>query len=532
MRPLGLLLALTGCSTTATTLEYRPDGTIDLPEPYVQANLETDVPAELLFAIAKAETGFQMVVGESEFPGQEEAYGVMALRGERLAHGAELAGLDIEDAKYDQEANVLAAAWLLAEYAHEEGIDLSDIDQWASVVAYYSGIEDVEGAREYVHYEVYEGLSTGIEVEGYSLAPIAVSPDFPLPERHGARGVDGSTVWTPSPNYNYRSGSPVDFVIIHTCEGSYSGCWSWLSNPWSGVSAHYVVNDNGSEVRALVDENNRAWHIGATYDCGNNSGVECWRNGTSMNTVSVGIEHAGYSSQTSWNSDMIARSAELTCGVTQRHGIPRDSYHIVGHGQLQPWSRSDPGANWPWADYLTKVQESCGDIPAAGGGGGGGGAEPDPGAGGGELGSQIIIDSNNLANETNRFYVDVSASWWGSVSVSGYWNTGYWVAETDSVSDPASFWFELNREQCMRVDAWWPAAWNRPSNITFFGWDEDGREVGRAAVNMQSNGSRWNTLGHWRFEPGWNRVALSRWSTPGYFAVADAVRLTMSDSCD
>ena len=56
-------------------------------------------------------------------------------------------------------------------------------------------------------------------------------------------------------------------VIIHDCEGNYSGCWSYLASSASGVSAHYVVSSNGGEVSQLVREKNRAWHIAATFDC-------------------------------------------------------------------------------------------------------------------------------------------------------------------------------------------------------------------------------------------------------------------------
>ena len=140
--------------------------------------------------------------------------------------------------------------------------------------------------------------------------------------------------------------------------------------------------------------------------------------------------------------------------------------------------------------------------------------------------SRFVIESNNSFNDTDWVDVEVSSSWSGSTNVSGYFNTGYWVAPTDSVSDPASFWFKSDDTRCYRVQAWWSAASDRPEAATFMGWNEDGSEVGRAVVNQQVSGGRWNNLGAWTFDEGWNRVLLSRWTTPGYYAVADAVRLT------
>ena len=58
------------------------------------------------------------------------------------------------------------------------------------------------------------------------------------------------------------------------------------------ASGSRLFKDDGSEVRQLVTEANRAWHISAKYDCANNNREECGRNGQSMNTVSIGIEHA------------------------------------------------------------------------------------------------------------------------------------------------------------------------------------------------------------------------------------------------
>jgi hypothetical protein len=519
-------LLLAACNPVYLAPETAPEDADGPPEDYLSAARAAEVPYEVLMAISRAETGFQMVQGGEEFPGQAPAYGVMGLRGANLEEGALLAGLDVEAVKTDRAANVAAAAWLLATWALEEGIDTTDLSAWAPIVARYSGITDEQGVAEYVHREVYAALRQGIELEGFAMRSIDVAPDWPAPLVDTQRARDSSAVWSASPNYSSRSGLPVELVVIHTCEGTYSGCWSWLANGASGVSAHYVVNDAGTEVRALVDESNKAWHVGANYDCDLNGRTECGYDGTGTNSISVGIEHAGYASQSTWSNGLLDRSAELTCGITQRHGIVRDSYHIVGHGKLQPYNRTDPGANWPWADYIDRVKDACGDGGSSGGSSGGSG-----GSGSVPAGSTITIDSNNAANVTSKYYIDVSANWWSSVNVGGYWNTGYWVAPTAAVSDPASFYFSTASEQCYKVEAWWTASSDRPSSIAFVGWDDEDHEVGRATVNQTVNGGRWNLLGHWRFPAGWNRVLLSRWTTAGKYAIADAVRLTPSSSC-
>ena len=512
---------LLGCDAQplATSGEVAPEtASQDVASVFTAAAEAYDVPEALLLAIAHAETGLQMVQGAEEFPGRPRAFGVMGLREHVLAEAAGLAGVDVGDAQTVLSANVAAAAALLSAQADVLGIAREDLDAWAPVVAAYSDIDDADAQAAYVHREVYGVFSRGVALEGVRIPRIEVSPAWAQPlelPEDGVLGIgDAGAIWTPSPNYNSRNGAEADFVIIHTCEGTYSGCWGWLTNSSAGVSAHYVVNDNGSEVRQLVDEANRAWHIGASYDCANNFGEACWRNGTSMNTVSVGIEHAGFASQTSWNTTMLQRSAELTCGITQRHGIVRDAYHIVGHGQLQPANRTDPGANWPWSDYLQRIATACGDT-----------------TGGPTTGTAYTIDSNDAANIPGVTEMTVSANWTSSANVAGYYNTGYWVAQTEAVSDPARFRVNLSADTCYEVQAWWTSAADRAPSAPFIWYDSSGAELGRANVDQRALGGQWNTLGYGIFTPGWNQVILSRWTTLGAWVVADAVRLVPSNDC-
>ena len=50
----------------------------------------------------------------------------------------------------------------------------------------------------------------------------------------------GPALWSPAASSNYtvgREGSPVQYVVIHTMQGSYAGSISWFRNPSARVSA-------------------------------------------------------------------------------------------------------------------------------------------------------------------------------------------------------------------------------------------------------------------------------------------------------
>ncbi|HQP35371.1 MAG TPA: N-acetylmuramoyl-L-alanine amidase [Polyangiaceae bacterium] len=486
---------------------------------FQNAAMEFGVPAELLKSVSWAETQWDMVEGEIGTGDRPAAWGVMALRGEQLERGAKLAGLSADEVRTDPGSNIRAAAALLDSYAEELKLDRTRLGAWAPAVAKLSEIPDEEGLRYYVVNDVYGALREGrkLEIEGgeiaLEIAPIDVTPDFESPADDTYKIAAGTTdfpsaIWRASPNYNSRPAGDIGkeaMVIIHTCEGGYSGCWGWLRNSAAQASAHYVVSESGGEVTQLVREASRAWHVAASYECSRNSNHDCWRNGYSTNHFTVGIELAGYASQTR-PAGQIDKLARLVCDISRDQGIPRDRIHVLGHGQLQPWNRTDPGATFPWTTFINKVKSYCGD---------GGTTTP----------SAIVIDSNNAKNNTSVAKVDVSGNWKSSNATSGYYGTGYWFAATESVSDAAEFLFYLPKAETRTVDAWWTAGTNRSDAAPFVSFNASGKEVGRTYKDQRANGGKWVTLGTYAFSAGWNKVVLSRWANEGKVVIADAVRV-------
>ncbi|WAS92650.1 golvesin C-terminal-like domain-containing protein [Nannocystis punicea] len=495
-----------------------------LDDEFRDAAEEFGVPMPILQAVSYAETQWQMIAGEAEFDGQEPAYGLMALRGEHLGLGAGLIDASLDDVKNDRRTNIRAAAAVLRSYADDLEFDRDDLGAWAPAIASMSDIAVEDALVSYIHHDVYGAIQGGIAVLDLAGAPVAqlkpeagVVPDFTAPSDPTlAPGPDyAGSIWRASPNYSSRpagTAGKVKMVIIHTCEGNYSGCWGWLVNSQAGVSAHYVVKEDGSEISQLVRESNKAWHIGATYDCDLNAKKECGLEGYNCNNFTVGIEHAGFASQKTWNSNLINQSAKLTCDITKGHGVVRDKYHIVAHAQLQPYNRTDPGANWPWTTYLNKVNEYCGAQPPP--------SEPPPAPSG-----QIIVDSNASNNDPAKAKITVSANWTSTASTPGFYGSGYWFANTAPVSDGAEFSFYLPAAASKTIDAWWTAGTNRSSAAPFVMFDSAGVKIGTVNANQQTNGGKWVQLGTFNFKAGWNKVVLSRWAAEGFVVIADAIRV-------
>jgi N-acetylmuramoyl-L-alanine amidase len=464
---------------------------------FARAARVSGVPADLLAAVAYVETQFQDVAGEEEHEGRPAGVGLFALWGENLV---------ADDASID------GAAARLAQLATGLGVTGDDLAAWAPVLEAFSQNPDDESRAAYAN-DVMRVLKDGVKVigeDGATVGSIEAHPEIVVDPIGIPRAATDypSAIWRSSPNFNSRNGTPVSLVVIHSCEGNYAGCWGWLRNTQAQASAHYVVKENGGEITQLVREANRAWHVAAAYECSRAGNQQCNRNGQSTNNFSVGIEHAGFASQASWQNGLIEASAKLTCDIAKGHGVPRDRNHIVSHGQLQPWNRTDPGPNWPWSHYVDRVRDFCGDN----GGGGGGGAA-------------IIVDSNNGNNNAAVAKIELTGTWTSTSGTPGYYGSGYYFANTAATSAPATFWFHLDTAQTRSIDAWWTAGTNRAAAAPFIAYNAAGTELGRRSVDQRGSGSQWVTLGTWNFSAGWNKITLSRWTTPGAVVVADAVRV-------
>ena len=183
-------------------------------------------------------------------------------------------------------------------------------------------------------------------LRGAALAaiPYALLPDA----RAGARAqaVDHpESEWQPATTSNYTASSrpssyPVDRVIIHVTQETYTRTLSIFQNPQKKVSAHYLVRSADGHVAQCVREADIAWHAG-NWD---------------YNTRSVGIEHEGWVDRPAYFTDALyEQSARLTAATCEKYGVPKDRAHIIGHYEVPGTDHTDPGPNWDWVRYIRLV---------------------------------------------------------------------------------------------------------------------------------------------------------------------------------
>ncbi len=180
------------------------------------------------------------------------------------------------------------------------------------------------------------------------------------------------------PHYDSRSEAIIDMIVIHyTGSGTLVGTARWFQDPASSVSAHYLVGKDGAIVQ-MVKEGERAWHAGASV----------WQGRSNCNRFSIGVEIINwgllekkddgfycainnqytqrYNGQRPvemagkywepYTDKQYEALAELVRDIQERRGI--DLEMIVGHTDIAPGRKIDPGAHFDWARFRQSLLPS------------------------------------------------------------------------------------------------------------------------------------------------------------------------------
>lgn len=165
----------------------------------------------------------------------------------------------------------------------------------------------------------------------------------------------------PSPNVDARPpGSAVEVLVIHNISmppGDYGGgdierlfcnALDFNAHPFYRtiqglkVSSHLLIRRDG-EVVQFVPFHQRAWHAGASR----------WQGRERVNDFSIGIEMEG-TDETPYEDIQYQVLVQVTRVLMQAYpGITRE--HIVGHADISPGRKTDPGPFFDWPRYRAAI---------------------------------------------------------------------------------------------------------------------------------------------------------------------------------
>ena len=153
-----------------------------------------------------------------------------------------------------------------------------------------------------------------------------------------------------SPNHGVRKAEKGIDPVIDTLVIHYTGMMptirarDWLCDPVSQVSAHYLIDEDGTTWR-MVEEADRAWH----------AGVGAWRGWRDINSRSIGIELSNPGHDYGYRDFPDAQLDTLIAlchGILARHPIP--ARNVVAHSDIAPSRKIDPGELFPWDRLAAK----------------------------------------------------------------------------------------------------------------------------------------------------------------------------------
>jgi N-acetyl-anhydromuramoyl-L-alanine amidase len=164
-------------------------------------------------------------------------------------------------------------------------------------------------------------------------------------------GVD----YAPSPNSDERPpGMPIELLVIHSISlppGEFGGpgivalftnCLDHDAHPYYGglreirVSAHFLIR-RGGEILQFVPCTRRAWHAGESE----------WKERRRCNDFSIGIELEG-ADDTPFTDLQYDSLIRITGALMEAYPIRA----AVGHADIAPGRKSDPGPYFDWPRFL------------------------------------------------------------------------------------------------------------------------------------------------------------------------------------
>ncbi len=177
----------------------------------------------------------------------------------------------------------------------------------------------------------------------------------------GEDGVVKRALQVPSPNCDARpEGEKVSLLVIHNISlppGKFGGegilklftnQLDFSEHPYyetlrgTRVSAHFLIRRNGKLVQ-FVPCAHRAWH----------AGISAWKGRERCNDFSIGVELEG-TDELPYTAAQYRRLSALAAALRRRYPIA----DIVGHADIAPDRKSDPGPAFDWVRFRRLLDAS------------------------------------------------------------------------------------------------------------------------------------------------------------------------------
>lgn len=153
-----------------------------------------------------------------------------------------------------------------------------------------------------------------------------------------------------SPNFNTRQKTIIPkYIILHyTAMNSSLQALKYLCDANNRVSSHFLISKSG-KIYELVDIKYRAWHAGLSY----------WKKNKDINSNSIGIEidNSGHHLLFEEYPDkQINELKKLIIFLKKNYHI--EDFNILGHSDISPYRKIDPGEKLPWGKILNIKSEN------------------------------------------------------------------------------------------------------------------------------------------------------------------------------
>lgn len=136
-----------------------------------------------------------------------------------------------------------------------------------------------------------------------------------------------------SPNFSVRTKN-IEYIIVHFTEMAFDDALAKLTTKDSGVSAHYLVKEDGQVFQLVADEH-IAWHAGKS----------AWRGTEALNENSIGIEIDNLGDR-EFKEVQMQSCIELCQNLTKKYNVPERNF--IGHSDIAPARKIDPGIFFDW----------------------------------------------------------------------------------------------------------------------------------------------------------------------------------------